>query len=115
MVTQNQPKERSPAVKKVRRKLTEKEFIERINIPKIVCIHLIGENHTSKHRMAVGAIVMGFGVVISKITANLYILSFCGDVIGYLIHGIGSIPFVEHLSSIIASANKVTGGGKEQS
>lgn len=80
----------------------ELSLLERIDVPRIVCVHLIGENHSPRHRMGVGTILMAFGVIISRLTAHIYVLSFFGEVIGYLIHGIGTIPFAEEFSSHIA-------------
>lgn len=83
-----------------------KELLEKVNLPKIICIHLIGENHSMHHRMGAGVIIMTIGVMISKTASGIsfYLVSFLGDMIGYLIHGIGTLPFAEALSTHINSA-----------
>lgn len=78
-----------------------KSILEKANIPKIICIHLIGEEHSVHHRMGAGVITMAIGVVIAKTTSGMYVVQFIGELLGYLIHGIGSIPFVEWLGTRI--------------
>lgn len=96
------------AEKRVKRSLKTKErkgkeLLERVNVPKLICLHLIGEKHTAHHRMSVGLIIMGVGVAICKMTSSFYIISYIGEGIGYLIHGIGTIPFVEHLQTYLVA------------
>lgn len=65
---------------------------------KIVCNHLIGDNHTKTHKLTIGAFIMIIGVTISKSIIFLGEGSFIiiiVDGIGYLIHGIGAVPYVE--------------------
>lgn len=84
---------------KSKKKVSGKELLDKVNLPKIICIHLIGKNHTLHHRMGAGVILMTIGVMISKSAAGIsvYLVSFVGDMIGYLIHGIGTLPFGEAL------------------
>lgn len=74
-------------------------LLERLNISRIICVNLLGEKHSNWHRMGAGMIVMSIGVLISKASEGYYIVHFFGEMFGYLIHGIGTIPFVEVLSS----------------
>lgn len=87
-------------IEKAKRKAKKaKSILEKANIPKIICVHLLGEEHTVHHRMGVGVITMAIGVVVAKSTSGIYIVQFVGELLGYLIHGIGSIPFVEWLGT----------------
>lgn len=73
-----------------------------LNVPHFVCTHLLGEHHSETHRMVVGVMVMVMGVVISKSmghSPNLF-LHYGADTLGYAIHGIGAIPFVERVSQM---------------
>lgn len=77
----------------------KKPFIEKVDVPKIICVHLIGEDHTLHHRMGVGFIIMSIGVLISRFSeGSFYIIHFFGDLVGFAIHGIGTIPFGEALT-----------------
>lgn len=89
-----------------------KSILDKANIPKIICVHLIGEEHSVHHRMGVGVITMAIGVVIAKTTSGIYVIQFIGELLGYLIHGIGSIPFVEWLGTRIPT-NAPIGEGEE--
>lgn len=75
------------------------KILERLNIPRIICVNLVGEKHNNWHRMSAGVIVMSIGVLISKVSEGYFIIHFFGEMFGYLIHGIGSIPFVEAISA----------------
>ncbi len=69
-----------------------------LNSPRFICDHVVGENHTSNHRMFAGTIVIIFGVVIAKLGVFMpggIVVHLATDAVGYLIHGIGAIPFVE--------------------
>jgi hypothetical protein len=70
----------------------------KMNLTKKAADHLIGENHTLRHRMVIGAVVMIGGVIFSKSFAGShYIIHYGADVLGYLAHGIGGLPYVEQV------------------
>ncbi len=75
-------------------------IIHVFNLPKHICNHVLGENHTKAHRMGAGMIVMVIGVTVAKSCANIHFLNlhFIADLIGYGIHGLGLTPFIEHLA-----------------
>jgi len=72
-----------------------------INLAKHICNHLLGDEHTSGHRMCVGALIMFAGVMLSKVGENLYALHIAMDMSGYFIHAVGSIPFIEKITNLI--------------
>jgi hypothetical protein len=78
-------------VKKVKAK------IRKIDPIKAVGDHLMGPTHCSAHRLASGVVIMILGVLISKISIGGIIVHLLVDVGGYGLHGIGLIPFADHM------------------
>ena len=73
--------------------------LRHIDLARMICNHLVGDSHTKVHRFSAGVIIMAVGVTVTKVVLMVesgFIHAF-GDLIGYAIHGIGAIPFVEHL------------------
>lgn len=70
-----------------------------LNLPKHICTHLLGKDHSHIHRMSVGVVVMSAGVGISKLFADIYVLHFICDMCGYGIHAMGTMPFLEAISN----------------
>lgn len=66
-----------------------------LNVPKHICTHIVGENHSQIHRLFVGVIVIVIGVGIANIHIGVIVVDMTAEGIGYVIHGIGSIPIVE--------------------
>jgi len=67
---------------------------------------LFGENHSLTHRCIVGVGIMIVGVNIAH-TAEFITIAFIKlslDGVGYLIHGIGAVPFVDLLHKISTKA-----------
>lgn len=76
-----------------------KQNLRNICLARLICNHLVGENHSAVHRCTFGIVIMCVGVGFTK-AAFLVDISFIhgvADVVGYGIHGIGAIPFVEHI------------------
>lgn len=75
------------------------KIAEKINLPLIICNHLFGEKHSHIHRMSAGMVVMTCGVLISKSAGDVHyvIVHLLADGIGYMIHGIGAVPYIEYL------------------
>lgn len=72
-----------------------------LHAPRTICDHVVGEHHTRGHRMFVGTIIIMCGVIIAKIGVFIpggFVIHLATDAIGYLIHGIGAIPFVESVA-----------------
>jgi hypothetical protein len=73
-----------------------------LNLPKHICDNLLNDKaHTHVHRMFVGLIIMPIGVFISKCFTDVYIAHFMCDVIGYAIHGMGLMPFLEIIAKTV--------------
>lgn len=80
----------------------EMSNLKKLNFSRNLCNHFIGENHTIAHRVGIGTIIMVFGVGFAKLTLLVPndFFHFIGDAIGFLIHGIGSVPYIELISKI---------------
>lgn len=72
---------------------------EKINISKHICNSLVGREHTQRHRVGTGMIIMAVGVTIAKVGACIHFwwVEYALDITGYLIHGIGCLPIIEHM------------------
>ena len=84
------------------------------NVPHYIAHHVFGEDCTPAHRMKAGGIVMIVGVLIAHTPAILPMGAFAilPDLVGYLIHGIGGYPFIEHLVSNVKAER--SNGEKEE-
>lgn len=78
-------------------------MIDFIHLPKAICHHAIGKDHTLAHRMWAGFGIMIFGVSTAKAAALMpdpiahhFIVHYGLDLMGYAIHGLGAIPFIEY-------------------
>jgi hypothetical protein len=71
----------------------------KLNIVRPICSNLVGKNHEFHHRALVGVCIMIFGVIIAKTVGHneQEIIAILGDTLGYGLHGMGLIPFVEAL------------------
>lgn len=74
------------------------------NLPREVCLHLIGPQHKPHHRMIAGAVIMVAGVLIAKSAEHFHAFPahVALDLVGYMIHGLGAVPYIEWL--LIAEA-----------
>ena len=79
--------------------------LNRLNVTKAVCDHLVGEGHTERHRMITGVFIVIVGVGISKIPTTITIIHFLLDAVGYGVHGLGCIPFIDRFIHL-AKSNK---------
>ena len=70
-----------------------------LNVVRPICRNLVGQHHGFAHRAVVGVGIMLLGVVLAKTIGHheYAIIALLGDTLGYGLHGIGLIPFVEHL------------------
>lgn len=73
--------------------------LQYINLPRAICRSLIGRTHQPHHRMAVGVVIMATGVVIAQGShlVELFIFRAAFDLVGYGVHGLGAVPFLEWL------------------
>ena len=76
--------------------------LNRFDISRGLCNHLVGENHTQGHRLIAGTFIMAFGVgfVYFCGLSSFGLIHYFGDLIGYLAHGTGAVPFIDYFSKI---------------
>jgi hypothetical protein len=74
-----------------------KRFLHSVNLPRVICHHTLGKEHTARHRMLVGVGVMLCGVLIAKSAHHFdfYFIQVVLDLVGYAVHGLGFTPFLE--------------------
>ena len=75
------------------------EVINRVCLVKVFANHLCGKDHKLYHRGIIGIGIMLIGVSIAKATghSDVHFITLVGDTVGYGLHGIGLIPFIEAL------------------
>lgn len=73
-----------------------KDRVRKMDPVKTVGEHLVGDTYSSRHRITTGVVIMVIGVLVSK-TGGGMIVHLIVDVVGYGLHGLGLIPFVDHL------------------
>lgn len=78
------------------------EVVKRIdlNLPRVVCQHLLDDRHSTHHHMVCGTGVMAVGVLVAKsayLLPDFTIIHVTVDMVGYFIHGLGAVPFIEHI------------------
>ena len=73
-----------------------RKLITSLNVPKTICTHVLGKNHTKTHRRYCGICVMIVGVFIAEVIGGTsHYLTFICNVFGYGLHGMGLVPFIE--------------------
>lgn len=87
-------------------KVVQKPLIATLNAPRMLCEHLFGEEHTHKHRMVFGVVFMVIGVGVSKCFVQIQVLHLVCDGIGYALHGMGTLPFIEQLQKMLRDKDK---------
>ena len=78
-----------------------------VNLPYIVCVHIMGEKHSQSHRMLAGLCFMIVGVCIGECFAEIFIIGIFCKAWGGIIHAAGTLPFIEKVSSKITQEIKV--------
>jgi hypothetical protein len=74
-----------------------------LNIPQLICNHVIGKEHKIQHRVTVGTAMMLVGVAISRCGngVTFLVLHWCIEAFGSFVHGIGVVPWIEYFSQSI--------------
>jgi len=78
---------------------TKGSVLRKIDVTRVISNHLIGKNHKPYHRFAVGIVIMVSGVSFTEVSYlfSPMIIHITGDVIGYFIHGLGAVPFIDFI------------------
>lgn len=68
------------------------------DIPRVVRVHLLGENHTPRHKFLFGSFIMFFGIslvhVVGPILGHVF-FHIVTDYVGYTLHAVGAIPIIK--------------------
>ncbi len=77
------------------------KIIVRCNVVTPLASLVFGRDHQTAHRLLAGTLVMAIGVIIAKYVGHApnTIVAHLGDGLGYGLHGIGLIPFIESVAS----------------
>lgn len=71
------------------------------NLPKKVCNHIIGKEHSQTHRVVVGSTIMVIGVIIAQVPIiNTFTVHVMSETVGFLLHCIGAIPIVQSIEKL---------------
>jgi hypothetical protein len=70
-----------------------------VDVPKSVRAHLLGQNHSNRHKFIFGTFIMLFGVTMVKsaLFVDSMILHIIADTIGYSFHAVGAIPIIKSI------------------
>ena len=73
--------------------------LKNIDLTRLISDHLVGENHKRYHRFVVGVVIMVSGVSFTEFSYTFASVGFhiVGDVVGYFVHGLGAVPFIEYI------------------
>lgn len=80
-------------------------LVQRANLLRPIAAVLLGKHHKPSHRMALGVVVMAAGISIYKGGEHFdsTVIAFVTDGIGFFVHGMGLVPFLEHLAEAAAA------------
>lgn len=72
-----------------------------LNVPYLICFHVLGNEHKTAHKMTVGACMMITGVVLAEgFTGSILIVHVTTSMLGWFIHALGGAPFLEWMSQL---------------
>lgn len=66
-----------------------------LNIPRMICDHALGKDHSPKHRKAVGLVLFSFAFFIPN-SFEVFFVHRAVDLFITSLHAIGLNPFIEH-------------------
>lgn len=73
-------------------------FAQPVNLPRIICNHVVSKEHSLKHRKIVGIVIMVVGVVIAKgffIPISMEVVHVVCECTGFGLHALGAAPWIE--------------------
>jgi len=70
-------------------------ILDTCNVPKHICCHLFGKNHSNAHRLLVGGVVILVGALATHIECHYAAVKLIAEVIGWSCHGFGLHPYIE--------------------
>lgn len=76
-----------------------------LHLPQNICIHVMGKNHTTKHRAVAGFGCVGVGMLCTSLLQGTY-FHFITEAIGLCFYGIGTAPITDHITLVADNAEK---------
>ena len=75
--------------------------LHKICVSRVICDHLVGDKHSQSHRYVVGTVIMSLGVGLTQVVFfwEATAIHIIGDIIGYGVHGLGAVPFIDKFIS----------------
>ena len=74
-----------------------KKVVHTLNVPRIVCNHIYGKEHTLQHRLIAGVLLVAFGAALTKFHVDLQAVTVAIETLAALAQGAGTTPLVEML------------------
>jgi hypothetical protein len=71
-----------------------------LNIPRMICDHVVGENHHLHHRLKCGVMLMTVGVLIANVHADIMLINIVSEGFGYTLHAVGAMPILETVMKV---------------
>lgn len=88
-----------------------KKFLLIIDPSRYIANHVLGSKHTLTHRKVISTILMIIGVSGVKLFSHKFdsvIIHITSDILGYVFHGIGLLPWITGLESLKEENIKTT-------
>lgn len=84
-------------MRKLKNPFKEDNILGDLNVPRLVCIHLIGEKHTHIHHLIVGAFFIIIGLVVMEGAHSIqYALISRGfEGVSNVVQAVGATPIIE--------------------
>lgn len=76
-------------------------LVKKINVIKPVITHLSNPTYSKTHRRLVGGGLVIIGFTLLHIGDGIFIVHYCSEFIGLLIHAVGAVPFLSEIEHTI--------------
>lgn len=77
-----------------------RKILSYLNLPRMICSHLIGEHHTKHHQCFTGVVLFVVGLVLASLGEGTFIHLFT-ETVGCVLKELGLVPIVENLVSSV--------------
>jgi hypothetical protein len=77
--------------------------LRKVNLIHHLCHAAFGPNHHPAIKYSAGGVIMILGVTVAKFAGEVHFLlaHYALDIIGYGIHGLGAVPFIERVIELM--------------